>query len=149
MPRVPRLSTLLRIALVPAVAVVFMGADCGDSGGPSTANVIGVRVQNALGTSIRLEVHVFGGDLGTPTNVAGNGAYVDELDGNAGERVSFSATDNSGVYSSGSTSCTSTPAIVAPSTGTPQQYGQANVLAGSAPGQSLVLECSSGWTENQ
>lgn len=149
MPRVPRLSTLLRIALVPAVAVVFIGADCGDSGGPATANVIGVRVQNGLANAITLEVHVFGADLGVPTNVAGNGAYVDELDGNAGEKVSFNATDNSGVYSSGSLNCTSTPAIVAPSTGTPQQYGQANVLPGSGPGQSLVLECSSGWTENQ
>ena len=53
MPRVPRSSVFVRIALVSASSVLFMAADCNENG-PGIGTDLGVRVVNALPNSVKV-----------------------------------------------------------------------------------------------
>ncbi len=147
MPPALRPSIVLRLLAVSATATLGMTQACSDD--EPFPFVIGVRIENALANAISVRAYVPSteDEVGSP-NLASDDVLVGEVAGEAGDDVTFTATDNTGLYTPGTSVCRATTGITAPVTGTPQNYGQANVLVGSAAGQPLVIQCSSGWEVN-
>jgi hypothetical protein len=146
MPRPFRRRTLARLLLVLATPLLFTTQACSDD--EPYPNVIGVRVENGLSNAIDVKAYVPSTEDQVQSELASSDVLVDVLAGEAGDEVTFTATDNAGVYALAVHVCVSTSGITAPVTGTPQNYGQANVLPGAAAGQPLVIQCSSGWEVN-